>query len=184
VTTGRLESINTSRGGVPKTSVFEALVACVLAAVLGSAAACTRTASAAPKTLTVASKDYLVSGEYANVLIDRVDGLKVERGRLVVKGQPQDVEVAVPAADLERAARHWALVTDAHLDGHRLLVFTEAESVKDVSIELPDGEASIHFDVFAARGGGEILIFAPAIASSAEPIRPHDKASRWVGRGR
>jgi len=137
-----------------------ASAACVLAAVLGSAAACTRTASAAPKTLTVASKDYLVSGEYANVPIDRVDGLKVERGRLVVKGLPSDVEVAVPAADLEHVARHWALVTDAHLDGHRLLVFTEAESVKDVSIELPDGEASIHFDVFAARGGGEILIFA------------------------
>ena len=93
--------------------------------------------------------------------LDRVDALKVEKGRLVVKGAPADVVVNLPAsADLERPARHWALVTDAHVDGHRLFVFTEAESVKDISIELPEGEAPLHFDVFATRDGGEILVFA------------------------
>ena len=132
-----------------------------LIAVLGCAAACVRTGSAPPKSLTAASTDYKVNGEYVPVPLDRVDGLRLERGRLVVKGVPADVVVDVPAsADLERPARHWALVTDAHADGHRLLVFTEAESVKDVSIELPDGEAPLHFDVFAARDGGEILVFA------------------------
>ncbi len=130
-------------------------------AVLGSGAACERHAAAAPQKLTATSTDYTVNGEYVSVPLDRVDGVRVEQGRLVVKGAPADVAVDVPpSADLERTARHWALVTDAHVDGHRLVVFTEAESVKDVSIELPDGEAPIHFNVFATRDGGEILVFA------------------------
>lgn len=138
-----------------------ASLALAFGTVLGSAAACERHAAAAPQKLTVTSKDYTVSGEYVSLPLDRVDGLRVERGRLVVKGAPADVTVDVPpSADLERIARHWALVTDAHVDGHRLVVFTEAESVKDVSIELPDGEAPLHFDVFAARDGGELLVFA------------------------
>ena len=148
-----------------------AFVAFAFLMVLGSgAAACERRAAAAPQTLTVASKDYTVNGEYVSVPLDRVDGLRVERGRLVVKGAPADVAVDVPpSADLERIARHWALVTDAHVDGHRLVVFTEAESVKDVSIELPDGEAPLHFDVFATRDGGEILVFATGDRQSGPP---------------
>lgn len=133
----------------------------MLIVLLGGAAACERTAPVGPQTLTVTSKDYTVRGEYSAAPLDRVDALKVERGRLVLKGAPADVVADLPAAaDLERPARHWALVTDAHVEGHRLVVFTEAESVKDVSIELPDGEAPIHFDVFASRDGGEILAFA------------------------
>ena len=139
-------------------------------AVLGIGAACERHAAAAPQKLTVTSTDYAVNGEYVSVPLDRVDGVKVEQGRLVVKGVHADVAVDVPpSADLERIARHWALVTDAHVDGHRLVVFTEAESVRDVSIELPDGEAPIHFNVFAARDGGEILVFATGDRQSGPP---------------
>jgi hypothetical protein len=138
-----------------------ASIAFAFMTILGSGAACERHAAATPQKLTATSNDYTVNGEYTAVPLDRVDGLKVERGRLVVKGSPADVAVDVPpSADLERIARHWALVTDAHVDRHRLVVFTEAESVKDVSIELPDGEAPLHFEVFAARDGGEILVFA------------------------
>jgi hypothetical protein len=147
-----------------------ACVALALVTVLGGGAACERKAAAAPQKLTVTSKDYTVNGEYVSVPLDRVDGLKVERGRLVVKGAPADVVTDIPpSADLERITRHWALVTDAHVDRHRLLVFTEAESVKDVSIELPDGEAPLHFDVFAMRDGGEILVFATGDRESGPP---------------
>jgi hypothetical protein len=132
-----------------------------LVAILSGGAACKRLASTGPQKLTVATADYIVSGEYSPVTLDRVDALKVEHGRLVLKGAPADMTVDLPAsADPERPARHWALVTDAHVDSHRLFIFTEAESVKDVSIELPDGDAPLHFDVFAARDGGEILVFA------------------------
>src|SRR6185503_2830466 len=123
-------------------------VAFAFIAVLGSAAACERHAAAAPQKLTVTSTDYTVTGEYVSVPLDRVDGVRVEQGRLVVKGAPADVAVDVPpSADLERTARHWALVTD-------------------VSIELPDGEAPLHFDVFATRDGGEILVFATGARQS------------------
>jgi hypothetical protein len=147
-----------------------AAVAFAFMAVLGSGTACERQAAAAPQKLTVTSTDYTVNGEYVSVPLDRVDGVRVEQGRLVVKGVPADVAVDVPpSADLERIDRHWALVTDAHVDGHRLVVFTEAESVKDVSIELPDGEAPLHFDVFATRDRGEILVFATGDRQSGPP---------------
>jgi hypothetical protein len=130
-------------------------------AVAAGAAACGRAAPAGPRQLTASSKDFIVRGEYSPVTLDHVDALKVEHGRLVLKGAPADVVVDLPAAaDAEHPARHWALVTDAHVDRHRLVIFTEAEAVKDVSIELPDGEAPIHFDVFAGRDGGEVLVFA------------------------
>ena len=147
-----------------------AFVALAFLTAIGGDAACERKAAAAPQKLTVTSKDYSVNGQYVFVPLDRVDGLRVERGRLVVKGFPADVVVDVPpSADLERITRHWALVTDAHVDRHRLVVFTEAESVKDVSIELPDGEAPLHFDVFATRDGGEILVFATGDRQSGPP---------------
>jgi hypothetical protein len=135
-------------------------VVAALAATLGGGPACQDTSSG-PQRLTVASADYTVSGAFTFLTLDRVDGLRVENRRLVLTGTPADVVLDVPASpDLERPARHWALVTDAHVDGRRLVVFTEAESVKDVSIELPDGEAPLHFDVFATRDDGEILVFA------------------------
>ena len=60
--------------------------------------------------------------------------------------------------------------SDAHVDGHHLLVFTEAESVTDFSLALPDGDAPLHFDVFAASsGGGEVLVFASGDAKSGSP---------------
>ena len=133
----------------------------VFAGILGGGAACEQADPTAARTLTAASEAYTVRGEYTPAPLDRVDALKVEHGRLVLKGTPADVALNLPAAaDLERPARHWALVTDAHVDGHRLFVFSETESVKDVSIELPDSEAPLHFDVFATRDGGEILVFA------------------------
>ena len=159
--TSRIDRLLARAGDSRLTPRPVAVVAFAFLTVLGSGAACERNAAAAPQTLPVTSKDYTVHGAYVSVPLDRVDGLRVERGRLVVKGAPADVVADVPpSADLERMTRHWALVTDAHVDRHRLVVFTEAESVKDVSIELPDGEAPIHFDVFATRDGGEILVFA------------------------
>jgi hypothetical protein len=133
-----------------------------LAATLGAGAACQGPA-AGPRKLVVQSNEYKVDGSYAPANIDRVDGVRVDNGRLVLKGVPADVTVDFPAIanpDQPTRPRHWALVTDAHVGGRRLITFTEAEFVKDVSIELPDGDAPVHFDVFAARDEGEVLVFA------------------------
>ena len=145
-------------------------VAGVVLVLASGVTACGRAAPGGPRQLTASSKDFTVHGEYSPVTLDRVDGLKVEHGRLVLKGAPADVVVDLPAAaDADHPARHWALVTDAHVGGHRMVTFTEAESVKDVSIELPDGEAPIHFDVFAGRSGGEILVFATGDRQAGPP---------------
>jgi hypothetical protein len=140
-----------------------------LTVVLGADAAC-QGSSAGPRRLTVTSTDYNVDGSYSLVKIDRVDGVRVEKGRLVLKGTPADLAVDFPAtADPDKPARHWALVTDAHVDGRRLITFTEAEFVKDVSIELPDSEAPVHFDVFTARDKGEVLVFAVGDGQAGQP---------------
>jgi hypothetical protein len=99
---------------------------------------------ASPRPLTVTTSDYVMRGEY----------------RLV--HEPADLKVNLPAdADPARPVRHWALVTDAHVSGRRVVTFTHSESVKDFSIDLPDGDAPLQFAAFASRaGGGEVLVFA------------------------
>jgi hypothetical protein len=142
-----------------------------LVATLGAGAAC-QGPSTGPRKLVATSNDYRVDGSYAPANIDRVDGVRVDNGRLVLKGAPADVIVDFPAAanpDKPVRPRHWALVTDAHVDGRRLITFTEAEFVKDVSIELPDGDAPVHFDVFGARDEGEVLVFALGDRAASQP---------------
>jgi hypothetical protein len=115
-----------------------------------------------PHPLTVTSQDYAVHGEYTSVPLDRVDVLAIERGRAVLKGAPADHAVDLPAAaDPARPVRHWALVTESHTPGRRLLTFTHSELVKDVLVELPEGDAAVRFGVFADRDGiGDVLVFA------------------------
>ena len=148
--------------------LFLSTVATVVT-LLGAGAAC-QSPSAGPHKLAVKSTDYTVDGSYSLANIDRVDAVRVDKGRMVLKGTPADLTVDFPAtADPERPARHWALVTDAHVDGRRLITFTEAELVKDVSIELPDGDAPVHFDVFSARDEGEVLVFASGDRRAGQP---------------
>jgi hypothetical protein len=126
--------------------------------------------SAGPHALKATSKDYTVRGEYALVALDRVESLKVENGRLVLHGPPADLVLDMPSsADSGRPARHWALVTDSHLDDRHQFTFSESESVTDITIELPDGEAPLHFDVFAGRAGGEVMVFASGDRANGPP---------------
>ena len=136
----RLSSFTVSHGGVLAMIAALALsAASLLAACVGA------TAPSGPQSLKVtAANDYVVRGEYQFV--------------------NRDVNPAVdlpPDADPARRVLHWALVTDAHVDGHRVVTFTQSESVKDVSIELPDSEAPLRFAAYASRtGDGEVLVFA------------------------
>jgi hypothetical protein len=150
-------------------AVLVMFVACV-------APGCRAAAPAGRRPLTVTSTAYTVRGEYVFVAMDRIDGLAGGDGRIVLKGAPADLAVDLPAAaDPARPTRHWALVTDAHVGGRRLLTFTQSESVQDFSIDLPDGDAAIQFASFAARnGGGEVLVFAAGDRSSGpQPLFGH-----------
>src|SRR5882757_9580231 len=83
--------------------------------------------SAGPHALKATSKDYTVRGEFAFVALDRVESLKVENGRLVLHGPPADLVLDMPSsADPGRPARHWALVTDSHLDDRHQFTFSES----------------------------------------------------------
>jgi hypothetical protein len=121
--------------------------------------------------LKVMSSDYVVRGEYRFVNRDRIDAITIENGRAIVNGPPADLAVDLPpAVDPARRVRHWALVTDAHVDGHRMITFTESEAVKDFSIELPDGDAAVHFAAFASRtGADEVLVFASGDRPTGSP---------------
>jgi hypothetical protein len=126
--------------------------------------------AAGSHTLNATSQDYVVHGEYAFVTLDRVESLKVDEGRLVLHGPPADIVLDLPpSADPKRPAHHWALVTDSHLDDRHQFTFSESESVTDITIELPDGQAPLLFDVFAGRAGGEVMVFASGDRTNGPP---------------
>ena len=126
--------------------------------------------AAGSHTLNATSQDYVVHGEYAFVTLDRVESLKVDEGRLVLHGPPADLVLDLPpSADPKRPAPHWALVTDSHLDDRHQFTFSESESVTDITIELPDGQAPLLFDVFAGRAGGEVMVFASGDRTNGPP---------------
>ena len=123
-----------------------------------------------PRTIIATSQVYAVRGQLAPIALDIVDALKVTDGRVVLRGGTVELTEPPPAnADPQRPGRHWALVTDAHVGGARAVTFTEAESVTDFSIELPDGDAPIHFAVFAGRTGGDVMIFASGDSRASSP---------------
>ena len=123
--------------------------------------ACDQSVPAGPRPISVSSQQYTVKGEIASVTLDSVESLQVKDGHVVLHGPSGDVFEDLPAdADPSKPTRHWALVTDSHVGGVRTVVFTEAESVTDVVIELPEGEAPLQFQMFASRRGGEVLLLA------------------------
>jgi hypothetical protein len=171
--------MDASHGGPKTTRIFERqVVPGALAAVAALAvsaglvlAACTRSQQQRTLARRATSSDYVVRGDYRFIDRDRIDALAIENGRAVLKGSPADVAIDLPSdADPARPLQHWALVTDAHVDGHRLVIFTHSEAVKDVSIELPDGESPVHFAAFAARSGNdEVLVFASGDRKAGSP---------------
>ena len=142
----------------------------ILGITLLSAAACSQPIPAGPRPIAVTSQQYTVKGEITPVTLDSVESLQVKDGHIVLHGPSGDVFEDLPAdADPSKPTRHWALVTDSHVGGVRTVVFTEAESVTDVAVELPEGEAPLRFQMFASRRGGEVLLLASGDRKSSSP---------------
>jgi hypothetical protein len=118
-------------------------------------------AAGASEPITGTSRTLVVRGSYQPILLDRVDRLTLEGGRLVIHGSLSTVTVDLPrAADATRLNRHWALITESNTERSRMLTFTHDESLDDFTIELPPSEAPIRYGGFSGPDGTDLLVIA------------------------
>jgi hypothetical protein len=123
-------------------------------------AGCTQ-AGAQSTPISATSSTHAVRGELVPVALDRVGRVSVDKGKLVLHGSLLTVAVDPPAsADVSQPTRVWALTTEAHVDGKRVVTFTHSESVEDFSIELPGSDAELLYGVFPSKTGGEVMVLA------------------------
>jgi hypothetical protein len=107
------------------------------------------------------SRTVAVTGQYSPLALDTVRTVTMKDGQLVVAGSRESVTLPLPAgADAARPVRHWALTTEANVDGKRLLTFTHDESLDDFTLELQPTEAEMHYGVFAGPQGAEVMVLA------------------------
>jgi hypothetical protein len=111
--------------------------------------------------LTGSSKTVAVRGEYARVPLDRVDGLSVRGGRLVVRGSATEIEVELPLpTDPAKRNRSWALVTETMADSKRSVTFTHETTLEDFSLDLPESDAHLFYGGLTGTDGADLLVFA------------------------
>ncbi len=139
-----------------------------LVVLAATATSCTRSAGASQDgsrasggTIVGESKTLDVSGTYAPLVLDSVDHLAREDGKVLVYGPTNGVVVEVPAdTDTSQPNPAWRLVTESDAGASRRVTFTHDMSLEDFSIELPKSPAELHYGAFLSRDGGSILIFA------------------------
>jgi hypothetical protein len=119
---------------------------------------CTQvTAQASP--FEASSKTVKVRGEYSPLRLDEVRAVSLKDGQFIVRGSSESVTVALPAmVDTTKVVRHWALSTEASIEGKKVLTFTHDESLDDFTLELPETEAEIRYGVFEGRDGNEVMV--------------------------
>jgi hypothetical protein len=114
------------------------------------------------------SKTHDVRGEYRPIDLERVEGLALENGKVLVRGPAGSVPLDMPAsADTSRPNRQWVLVSEADTGGRRIVNFTHEESVEDFTLDLPAGDSELRYGAFSAREGGDVMVFAWADDSQA-----------------
>jgi hypothetical protein len=118
-------------------------------------------APAGPVAITGESKTHEVRGEYKSIALERVDGLALENGKVLVRGPAGSVPLDMPAAaDTSRPNRQWVLVSEADTGGRRIVNFTHEESVEDFTLDLPAGDSELRYGAFSGREGGDVMVFA------------------------
>jgi hypothetical protein len=139
-------------------SPLRVAVVVVVVASLAGLIGCTP-AAAQSGPLKGTSKTVVVTGEYSPLALDKVETVSVKDGQLVVTGSFDSVTLPLPAgAEAARPLRHWALVTEANVNDRRTLTFTHDQSLDDFTLEVPPGDAEIHYGVFEGRDGAEVMV--------------------------
>jgi hypothetical protein len=119
--------------------------------------ACSPAPIQGPVAINGSSRTLAVHGECTPIALDRVDSLTVDGGKVVVHGSAKNVTLGLPASvAAPEPDRHWALVTDGVAAGKRALTFTHDTTLDDFTIELPPGDADIHYGVLA----GDVMVLA------------------------
>jgi hypothetical protein len=135
-------------------------LASILAALLFVLPGCSHP-PAGPTDVVGSSQKYVVKGQYAPVALDQVDSLTIENGRLVIHGLSASQTVDLPAAaDATKPDPHWALTTENDAGAKRAMVFTQDESLDDFTIELPAGDAEMHYGILAGPNGADVMLLA------------------------
>jgi hypothetical protein len=116
---------------------------------------------AGPVNITGASSTHVVQGELTPIAMDRIEGLGLVEGKIVVRGAPANITLDPPqSADPSRPNRHWTLVSEADLGGKRSVTFTHDQSVEDFTLELPWSDAELHYGALEAPDATDVVVFA------------------------
>lgn len=124
------------------------------------AAACLQ-AAADRAPLVGSSRTVAVRGELEAVDLDRIDGISIRDGRLVLQGSATSVSVDLPpAADPSKPTRGWALVTESAGGDKRTVSFTHETTLEDFSLDLPASDARFYYGGLTGANGDDVLVFA------------------------
>ena len=114
-----------------------------------------------PVEITGTSAKFVVKGQYAPIALDEVQSLSIDNGKLVVHGAASNQMIDIPASgDAAKPDPHWALTTETDASGKHLVVFTQDMSTDDISIELPTGNADLHYGTLTGPNGTDVMLLA------------------------
>jgi len=138
------------------------LLACALCAVCVLwLSACSKPAPSGPVPIVAASTKFDVKGQVFPLSIGQVDGVRIEDGKIVIRGGDQVVTEDIPAGgDPTKPNTHWALTTETALGNQRRITFTQDQSVDDFSIDVPASDAMPHYGVLSGPNNTDVLVLA------------------------
>jgi hypothetical protein len=107
------------------------------------------------------SGKYTVEGKYAPIVIDRVDALSIDGGKLAVHGSSTTQTEDLPAgAEASKPEPHWSLTTETDSGNKRMLTFTHNESMAEFTIPIPKGTADVHYGTLQNSQGNDVMLLA------------------------
>lgn len=115
----------------------------------------------APGDITGASAKFAVAGKYTPIAIDRVDSISVDNGKLTIHGSSTTLTEDLPAgADPSKPERHWSLTTESDTGKMRALTFTHNETIDELTLNVPRGNAEMHYGTLKDQKGNDVILLA------------------------
>jgi hypothetical protein len=104
---------------------------------------------------------YTVTGHFEPIEMNRVDSVAVEDGKFVVHGVGIAKKDPPADADPAKPSGHWSLTTETAKGKNRLITFTHNETLDEFQIELPAGDAEVHYGTLKNKAGNaDVMLMA------------------------